>query len=61
MVFINGVFIDVFEEIYIVDKLFSEYLSESWDYELSDGCYIIVNSKVVFKMVGWIVVYIGYG
>ncbi len=61
VVLINGAPIDALEEIYIADKPLSEYSSESWDYELSDGRHTTANSKAVSKMAGWTAAHIGYG
>lgn len=61
VVLINGAPIDALEEIYIADKPLTEYPSESWDYELSDGRHTTANSKAVAKMAGWTAEHIGYG
>lgn len=61
VVLINGAPIDALEEIYIADKPLTEYPSESWDYELSDGRHTTANSKAVAKMAGWTAAHIGYG
>ncbi len=61
VVLINGAPIDALEEIYIADKPLTEYPSESWDYELSDGRHTTANGKAVAKMAGWTAAHIGYG
>ncbi|ENN99815.1 MULTISPECIES: phage tail protein [Pseudoalteromonas] len=61
IVLINGAPIDALEEIYIADKKLSEYPTESWDYELSDGRQTIANTKAMAKMAGWTSEHIGFG
>ncbi|WP_149981152.1 fibronectin type III domain-containing protein [Pseudoalteromonas rhizosphaerae] len=61
IVLINGAPIDALEEIYIADKKLSDYPSESWDYELSDGRQTTANAKAVAKMAGWTSEHVGFG
>lgn len=61
IVLINGAPIDALEEIYIADKKLSEYPTESWDYELSDGRQTTANAKAVAKMAGWTSEHVGFG
>lgn len=59
VVLINGAPIDALEEIYIADKPITDYPTESWDYELSDGRHTAANAKAVAKMAGWTNEHIG--
>ncbi|CAI86629.1 phage tail protein [Pseudoalteromonas translucida] len=59
VVLINGTPIDALEEIYIADKPITDYPTESWDYELSDGRHTAANAKAVAKMAGWTNEHIG--
>jgi len=61
IVLINGAPIDALEEIYIADKKLTDYPTESWDYELSDGRQTTANAKAVAKMAGWTSEHVGFG
>lgn len=61
VVLINGAAIDALEDVYIASKPITDYPSESWDYELSDGRHTTANAKALAKMAGWTAQHVGYG